>query len=67
MLKAFHKHVVENAEDVGSRFPEETRRMHHGETETSSIFGQASLDEAKALMEEGIDVMPLSTLPDDRN
>lgn len=67
MLKAFHRHVVENAEDVGSRFPEEARLMHHGETETRSIFGQASLEEAKALMEEGIDVMPLPTLPDDRN
>lgn len=67
MLRALHKHVIENAEDVGTKFPEEARKMHHGETENRSIFGQASLDEAKALVEEGIEVMPLPTLPDDRN
>lgn len=53
------RHLLANTEDVGPRFAEEARRMHHGETETRGIRGQASLEEAVALREEGIDVLPL--------
>jgi Uncharacterized protein conserved in bacteria len=67
MLKEMHRHVTETAENVGERFPEEARRMHNGETETRSIYGHTTLDEAKSLLEEGIDVMPLPSLPDDKN
>lgn len=66
-LKALHKHVIDNAENVGERFPEEARRMHDGEAETRSIYGRASFSETKALIEEGIDIMPLPSLPDDKN
>jgi hypothetical protein len=41
--------------------------MHFGETEERSIYGEADLAEAKALLEEGIDVLPLPVVPDDRN
>lgn len=67
MLKALRDHVRANAEDVGTRFAEEARLMHHGEAEARSIYGQASAAEARALLEEGIDVAPLPVLPDDRN
>ncbi len=67
MLRAFHEHVVKNSEAVGPRFAEEARRIHYGEAEHRSIYGQASPDEARALIEEGIDVAPLPTMPDDRN
>ncbi|MBC7657743.1 MAG: DUF1178 family protein [Frankiaceae bacterium] len=53
------RHVMANTEDVGSRFPEEARRMHYGETEERGIRGQASAQETQALMEEGIGVLPL--------
>jgi hypothetical protein len=53
------RHVLKNTEDVGSRFAEEARRMHYGETEGRNIRGQTSPREAVELMEEGIDVMPL--------
>lgn len=56
-----------NAEDVGERFAEEARKIHYGETEERGIIGQASLQEAKALIEEGIEVAPLPVLPDDIN
>ncbi|NTF09356.1 DUF1178 family protein [Agrobacterium rubi] len=56
-----------NADDVGDKFPEEARKIHYGETEERGIIGQASPQEAKALIEEGIAVAPLPVLPDDVN
>jgi hypothetical protein len=44
---------------VGDTFAEETRKMHYGERENAPIHGQASLAEAKALIEEGVPVAPL--------
>jgi len=66
-LRALREHVLKNAEDVGKGFVEEARKMHYGETEERSIYGEADLAEAKALLEEGIDVLPLPVVPDDRN
>lgn len=51
--------IVANTEDVGLRFAQEARRMHHGEVEERAIRGQATPDEAVQLIEEGIAVMPL--------
>ena len=54
------RHVMANTEDVGTRFPEEARRMHYGETGERGIRGQASAQETQALIEEGIGVLPLA-------
>lgn len=62
MLKALRE-VVSNTEDVGERFAEEARAMHHGEKEHRQIRGQASAQEALELIEEGIEVVPLPMLP----
>ena len=67
MIRELHDKLTENSTDVGSSFPEEARRMHDGETPQRSIHGQATFEEAKALVEEGIPVLPLPVLPDDRN
>ncbi len=67
MLRAFREHVVANSEHVGARFPEEARKIHYGEAEGRSIYGEASPAEARALIEEGIDVAAIPVLPDDRN
>ncbi|MBY0296522.1 MAG: DUF1178 family protein [Methylobacterium sp.] len=67
MLKSLHEHVARTSDHVGPRFAEEARRMHYGEIESRSIYGEASLDDARALLEEGIAVQPLPPLPDDRN
>ncbi len=66
-LKELRDHLTRNADDVGSRFPEEARKMHYGEAEHRSIYGVASPDEAKDLAEEGIEFHPLPILPDERN
>jgi hypothetical protein len=44
-----------------------SRRRHYGETEVRSIYGEATLDEARALRDEGIPAMPLPPLPEDQN
>jgi hypothetical protein len=67
MIKALREYVTENAENVGDRFAEEARKMHYGETEHRSIYGEANPAEARALIEEGIEVHPLPVVPDDRN
>jgi len=66
-LKELREHLVKNSDNVGEKFPEEARKMHYGETEHRSIFGVASLAEAKELLEEGIECHPLPVLPDERN
>jgi hypothetical protein len=66
-LKELRDHVTKNAQYVGQRFPEEARKMHYGEIEHRSIYGEASPEDAKALHDEGIEFHPLPVLPDDHN
>ncbi len=66
-LKEIRDHITKNANYVGTRFPEEARKIHYGETKHRSIYGEASPDEAKELFEEGIEFHPLPILPDDQN
>jgi hypothetical protein len=66
-LKELRDHITKNANYVGPRFPEEARKIHYGETDRRSIYGEASADEAKELHEEGIEFHPLPVLPDDQN
>jgi len=66
-LKDLREHLIKNADYVGQRFPEEARKMHYGETEHRSIYGEATPDQAKELHEEGIEFHPLPVLPDERN
>jgi hypothetical protein len=66
-LKELREHLVKNADNVGAKFPDEARKMHYGEIEHRSIYGIASPDEAKDLIEEGIECHPLPALPDERN
>ena len=51
--------IMANTTDVGSQFAEEARKMHYGESEERNIRGQASIEETKDLLEEGIEVLPL--------
>jgi len=51
--------ALRNSTWVGDKFAEETRKMHYGERDEAPIHGQASLAEAKALIEEGVPVAPL--------
>ncbi|TMH04361.1 MAG: DUF1178 family protein [Betaproteobacteria bacterium] len=53
------RHVLAHTEDVGERFAEEARRIHYGEADQRGIRGKASREDTEALLDEGIEVMPL--------
>ena len=53
------REVLEKTENVGDRFAEEARRIHYNESPARNIRGVTTLEDAKALVEEGIEVMPL--------
>ena len=66
-LKELRDHLTKNADNVGAKFPEEARKMHYGESKHRSIYGEASPQEAKELLEEGVELHPLPVLPEERN
>ena len=66
-LKELRDHVTKNAENVGEKFPELARQMHNEEIERRSIYGEASAEEVKSLLDEEVDIHPLPILPGDRN
>ena len=66
-LKELRDHLTANADNVGKKFPEVARKMHYGEIEHRSVYGEASPQDAKELHEEGIEFHPLPVLPEERN
>lgn len=67
MARQLREKIMAQTTDVGAAFPDEARRMHAGEIDERPIRGQASLNEARALADEGIPVLPIPILPEDRN
>jgi hypothetical protein len=66
-LKELKEHLTKNADNVGAKFPEQARKMHFGEIEHRSIYGEASPKDAKEMLDEGIEFHPLPILPEERN
>ena len=66
-MRELRKKIVEGADYVGDKFAEEARRIHFGETDPRGIYGEASVDEVRGLLEDGVEVMPLPEFPEDRN
>jgi len=66
-MRALRQKVIADAEDVGGAFPEEARKIHYGEADARAIYGEASGDEVKSLLEEGVPVAPLPPDPDAAN
>jgi hypothetical protein len=56
---AMARSLIEQSDYVGRDFPEEARRIHYQEAPERSIVGEATVQEAKELIEEGIDLVPL--------
>ncbi|HEY8031290.1 MAG TPA: DUF1178 family protein [Methylocella sp.] len=67
MINAFRKRLFEQAEDVGTSFAEEARKIHGGLVPERPIYGQASVGDARALLDEGVPVMPVPLLPEECN
>ena len=66
-MKVLSEKMRENADYVGDKFAEEARKIHFGETDARGIYGEATLDEAKSLAEDGVGFMPIPVFPEDRN
>ncbi|MBZ9656334.1 DUF1178 family protein [Phyllobacterium lublinensis] len=66
-LREMAQKVRDNADYVGNDFAEEARKIHFGEVEKRGIYGEATGDEVKSLLEDGVDVMPLPVFPEDHN
>ncbi|WP_312797597.1 DUF1178 family protein [Tianweitania sp.] len=66
-LQDLARKVRSSAENVGDKFAEEARKIHFGETEARGIYGEATLEEAKSLAEDGVGFLPLPALPEEQN
>jgi hypothetical protein len=53
-LTELRRQIEANCDYVGSRFAEEARRIHYGETDPRGIYGEASTEESRELADEGI-------------
>lgn len=66
-LRALKAKLLQSSEDVGSRFSEEARRIHFGEAEVRAIHGEATLEDARQLDDDGVPFGIFPRLPDDQN
>ncbi|MEM6939584.1 MAG: DUF1178 family protein [Pseudomonadota bacterium] len=62
-LKELRTKVEANSDYVGTNFAKEARAMHLGDMPERSIYGEARMDEAKSLVEDGVALMPLPFRP----
>ena len=67
MVRALRQHVIENASYVGDEFADEARRIHAGDAEERAIYGEATGEEVRDLLEEGIEILPLPPAPEKGN
>jgi hypothetical protein len=63
LWRRVQSHIEKNFDHVGPRFAEEARRIHHGEVEKRSIYGEATRTETEELRDEGIEVSQIPWLP----
>ncbi|MDG4649927.1 DUF1178 family protein [Roseibacterium sp. SDUM158017] len=59
MLRALREHVDKNSTYVGRRFAAQAREMHLGERDPGAIHGETTPEEARALVEDGVPVLPI--------
>ncbi|NNE88764.1 MAG: DUF1178 family protein [Silicimonas sp.] len=62
-IKTLRDHVEKNSDYVGTKFAEEARAMHDGDTPHRPIYGEAKAEDAKKLIEDGVPAMPLPFIP----
>ncbi len=67
VMTGLRQYVEANAVNVGADFPDEARKIHYGETDERAIYGEATLGEARDLIDEGIDVAPMPPELDEAN
>jgi hypothetical protein len=63
MLQRMRSEVEKNCDYVGPQFAEEARKMHRGESDKRSIYGETSPEQAEALADEGIEFARVPWVP----
>ena len=66
-IRKIRDEIKKNSEYVGDQFPEEARKIHYNEAEMRSIYGKASKTEITERVDEGIDIIQIPEIPDDKN
>lgn len=66
-LKELRTAIIENSDYVGDRFATVARDMHYGDEPKRGIYGEAAHGDVRELVEEGINILPLPQLPEDKN
>nr|WP_155143259.1 DUF1178 family protein [Roseibium sp. RKSG952] len=66
-LRVLKTKLLENSQYVGAKFAEEARKMHYGDEALKPIHGETTPKEAEELLDEGVSVLPLPALPDEKN
>lgn len=66
-LRELHAKLKRDAVDVGATFPEQARAIHDGAVPPRAIYGTATEDEVRELVDDGVGILPIPALPDDRN
>lgn len=64
LASRINQYINKHFENVGDAFAEEARKIHYGETAERNIYGSATVDDAKDLFEEGIDIFPIPSTDD---
>lgn len=62
-LSKIRDHIEKNSDYVGTDFTKQARAMNDGEAPARSIYGEAKLEDAKALIDEGVAILPLPFMP----
>ncbi len=66
-LQELARAVRANSDYVGPKFAEEARRIHFGESKKRGIYGEATAEDVRSLLEDGVPALPMPPLPEDRN
>ncbi|MEP5151746.1 DUF1178 family protein [Planktotalea sp.] len=67
MVSKMRRHVEATSEYVGENFASRAREMHDGDAPEKPIYGEAKLDEARKLIDDGIPVLPLPFRPSNKD
>ena len=66
-LRELHARIKRDATDVGPAFPDEARAIHDGVSPPRPIYGTATDAEVRSLIDDGVGILPIPILPDERN
>jgi len=67
IMRELREKITAEADYVGKDFAVEARKIHRDESDARAIYGEATRDETASLIEDGVGIFPLPTLPEKQN